>query len=77
MNEENEINELVSEEVESSSEKITIRQPITPQMLATRKIRKMFGIRLQPIVRESPKIGRNEPCPCGSGKKYKHCCINN
>ena len=22
------------------------------------------------------KIGRNEPCPCGSGKKYKKCCIN-
>ena len=21
-----------------------------------------------------PKIGRNQPCPCGSGKKYKHCC---
>ena len=27
-----------------------------------------------PIVRSSPKVGRNEPCPCGSGKKYKHCC---
>lgn len=27
----------------------------------------------QPI-RVGPKIGRNEPCPCGSGKKYKHCC---
>ena len=26
------------------------------------------------IVRSSPKIGRNDPCPCGSGKKYKHCC---
>jgi len=26
------------------------------------------------IVRSSPKVGRNEPCPCGSGKKYKHCC---
>lgn len=25
-------------------------------------------------VRDSPKIGRNEPCPCGSGKKYKKCC---
>ncbi len=25
------------------------------------------------VVREGPKIGRNEPCPCGSGKKYKHC----
>jgi len=23
------------------------------------------------------KIGRNDPCPCGSGKKYKKCCINN
>jgi preprotein translocase subunit SecA len=27
----------------------------------------------QPVVREVPKVGRNEPCPCGSGKKYKHC----
>ena len=26
-------------------------------------------------VRTEPKIGRNEPCPCGSGKKYKKCCI--
>ena len=23
---------------------------------------------------QTPKVGRNEPCPCGSGKKYKHCC---
>ena len=28
----------------------------------------------KPIVREDPKIGRNDPCPCGSGKKYKKCC---
>jgi SEC-C motif len=21
------------------------------------------------------KLGRNDPCPCGSGKKYKHCCL--
>jgi preprotein translocase subunit SecA len=27
----------------------------------------------QPFVREEKKVGRNEPCPCGSGKKYKHC----
>ncbi|GMO44797.1 MAG: preprotein translocase subunit SecA [Treponemataceae bacterium] len=25
------------------------------------------------VVRSSPKVGRNDPCPCGSGKKYKHC----
>jgi SEC-C motif-containing protein len=27
-----------------------------------------------PVVRSGPKIGRNDPCPCGSGKKYKKCC---
>jgi SEC-C motif-containing protein len=26
-----------------------------------------------PVVREGPKVGRNDPCPCGSGKKYKKC----
>ena len=26
------------------------------------------------IVHDGPKIGRNDPCPCGSGKKYKKCC---
>ncbi len=26
------------------------------------------------VRRETPKVGRNDPCPCGSGKKYKHCC---
>lgn len=28
------------------------------------------------VRRESPKLGRNEACSCGSGKKYKHCCAN-
>lgn len=26
------------------------------------------------VVRQAPKIGRNDPCPCGSGKKFKKCC---
>lgn len=26
------------------------------------------------LVRASAKVGRNEPCPCQSGKKHKHCC---
>lgn len=30
--------------------------------------------RNEPIVNSDPKIGRNDPCPCGSGKKYKKCC---
>ena len=29
------------------------------------------------VVRETPKVGRNDPCPCGSGKKYKNCCGRN
>ncbi len=28
---------------------------------------------VNPLQRDEPKIGRNDPCPCGSGKKYKHC----
>ena len=30
--------------------------------------------KVQTVVHEGPKIGRNDPCPCGSGKKYKKCC---
>lgn len=30
----------------------------------------------KPKVRQFPKTGRNEKCPCGSGKKYKHCCLS-
>lgn len=31
-------------------------------------------IQVKTVRRESPKTGRNDPCPCGSGKKYKKCC---
>lgn len=34
-----------------------------------------WGLPSQPSRRSRPKIGRNAPCPCGSGKKYKHCCL--
>lgn len=34
------------------------------------------GMSEQPYVRAGKKIGRNDPCPCGSGKKYKNCCMN-
>ncbi len=30
-----------------------------------------------PVTNEGPKVGRNDPCPCGSGKKYKNCCGKN
>lgn len=34
----------------------------------------IFRRALEPFVHEDPRVGRNEPCPCGSGKKYKMCC---
>jgi preprotein translocase subunit SecA len=33
--------------------------------------------RPEPIRHVGPKVGRNDPCPCGSGKKYKSCCMRN
>ncbi len=33
--------------------------------------------RSQPLVKTEKKVGRNDPCPCGSGKKYKNCCGQN
>jgi SEC-C motif-containing protein len=32
------------------------------------------AVKSRPFVREAPKVGRNDPCPCGSGKKHKRCC---
>ena len=37
------------------------------------KLANFFGDTFE---REEPKIGRNDPCPCGSGKKYKKCCLH-
>ena len=33
------------------------------------------SVKRQPVVKKI-KIGRNDPCPCGSGKKYKNCCLD-
>ncbi len=32
------------------------------------------GLRVPPMVKKTSDIGRNDPCPCGSGRKYKKCC---
>jgi SEC-C motif-containing protein len=41
------------------------------QWLYTRSVRNGPA----PLKSTTPKVGRNDPCPCGSGKKYKHCCL--
>lgn len=47
----------------------------TKVFVLSKEVRKMLGIRLEPYVRQKPKVQRNSPCPCGSGLKYKQCCL--
>ena len=57
-----------------------VRQAITPNV---RKIHAYWLERrgnhasvTQPVRQTTPRVGRNDPCPCGSGKKYKKCCLH-
>ena len=44
--------------------------------MTVEQVAREFGeeVGAAPFVNENRDIGRNDPCPCGSGKKYKHCC---
>ena len=44
-----------------------LRRPVGPLANAS-------AVPNRPVVNKGPKVGRNDPCPCGSGKKYKKCC---
>ncbi|GEM_PF-421631 len=46
----------------------------TPQQYMEENPDVKSGIKMGTYRREAPKVGRNDPCPCGSGKKYKKCC---
>lgn len=43
--------------------------------LADPKRERLGSVKYAPDRRPAPKLGRNDPCFCGSGKKYKHCCL--
>jgi preprotein translocase subunit SecA len=56
--------------------KISSNKAADPQEAAQRKAAMQAGREPQKVetfVRDGDKVGRNDPCPCGSGKKYKHC----
>ncbi len=50
-----------------SEERVQVAEPTVASHGAT-------PIKRKPVVKQEKKIGRNDRCPCGSGKKYKHCC---
>ena len=60
--------------------RIQIAEPEAARELSTPKEQEMNfshsdpGVKKAPVVRKTEKVGRNDPCPCGSGKKYKKCC---
>ncbi|MBC2714253.1 MAG: preprotein translocase subunit SecA [Desulfobacteraceae bacterium] len=60
--------------------RIQIAEPSVVNELSTPKEQEMnfshsdSGLKKAPVVRDKDKVGRNDPCPCGSGKKYKKCC---
>lgn len=47
------------------------------QQAAEQNSRGDTEVKPEPIRHRGPKVGRNDPCPCGSGKKYKSCCMKN
>jgi len=55
----------------AEAQSMPVEEP--PPSIAPRRFEPAEAARAAPIVREMPKVGRNDPCPCGSGKKFKHC----
>jgi hypothetical protein len=47
----------------------------TQRSTSTPDFRQLLGLQTQDVVKGKEKIGRNGPCPCGSGKKYRQCCL--
>ena len=47
---------------------------LTQQMTAQQEQAALEQPKVETIRRDTEKVGRNDPCPCGSGKKYKKCC---
>jgi preprotein translocase subunit SecA len=50
------------------------RMPATGDGVSSNGDGSELKLDLAPVRRDTPKVGRNEPCPCGSGKKFKNCC---
>ncbi len=62
---------------------VKIQIGVSPEQLVRMRQAKMANLRANggegalPVKKQSKEVGRNDPCPCGSGKKYKQCCGKN
>ncbi|MBU1713553.1 MAG: preprotein translocase subunit SecA [Proteobacteria bacterium] len=73
----------VKEEIVNIMFRIQISEPQKIEEIRKPKEQKLLfsgsdeGVAKKPVKREDNKVGRNDPCPCGSGKKFKKCCGKN
>ena len=70
----NEMTESIREETVKMLMHVRIEQKVEREQVAQVTGTNKDDTANAPVVRKSDKISRNAPCPCGSGKKYKHCC---
>jgi len=59
---------------QKQAEEMERRQRRQQMMLSQQQAAASGGTGNSQVKREAAKVGRNDPCPCGSGKKYKKCC---
>ena len=57
--------------------RVQVANPITAGLAGGQKQKKIVVKKTsgQTVVKDAKSVGRNDPCPCGSGKKYKNCCM--
>ncbi len=60
-------------EKKEHNQAMNFSHPSAPDSLHDKRSEEKAAAQVQPFTRKQPKIGRNQPCPCGSGKKYKQC----
>nr|HRM02410.1 SEC-C metal-binding domain-containing protein [Anaerostipes hadrus] len=74
----NDMTKAIQEETTGALFHVQVEQKIereeAPKITGTNKDAE---VEKKPYVRKGAKVGRNDPCPCGSGKKYKNCCGRN
>ncbi len=76
----NDINHAEAQSIYAAAEQAAMMQAAAEAQARAQQAGESFTPNeepIEPIINNEEKIGRNEPCPCGSGKKYKQCCGRN
>ena len=69
-----EMTESIREETVKALMHVRIEQKVEREQVAKETVTNNDDSANAPVQRKTEKVGRNDPCPCGSGKKYKYCC---